>query len=175
MRRSPQRPSTELSPDGRRRYASGTPWEPRVGYSRALRVGDRVLVSGTTATAPDGRIVGPGDAYRQTVRVLANIDRALRALGSSLDHVVRTRIYVTELADFDAIARAFAARFRRVRPTATLVKVAGLIDPTMRVEIEAEAVDPLPPARPAAARQRARPGRPADPRRPGGSVPRRPA
>ena len=141
-RRSRSFPRVEpTGPDGRSRYASGTPWEPRVGYSRAVRVGDRVLVAGTTATGPDGRVVAPGDAYRQTVRTLQNIERALRALGSAPEAVVRLRVYVTEFADFPGIARALAARFRSVRPAATMVKVAGLIDPAMRVEIEVEAVD----------------------------------
>ena len=100
-----------------------------------------MLVSGTTATAPDGTIVGRGDAYHQTVQTLENIDRALTALGSSRDEIVRLRIYLTDLADFEAVARAVAERFRTVLPVMTLVKVAGLVDPAMRVEIEAEAVD----------------------------------
>lgn len=129
----------------RRRYASGTPWEPKVGYSRAVRVGDRVLVSGTTATGPDGTIVGRGDAYRQTVQALENIARALAALESTPDHVVRVRVYITDFADFDAVARALSERFREVLPAATMVKVAGLVDPAMRVEIEVEAVDPAGP------------------------------
>ena len=134
-------PTERTRPAGRRRYSSGTPWEPKVGYSRAVRVGDRVLVSGTTATAPNGTIVGRGDAYQQTVQTLENIERALTALGSSRDDVVRLRIYLTDLADFDEVARAIAERFRTVLPAMSMVKVAGLVDPAMRVEIEAEAVD----------------------------------
>ena len=106
-----------------------------------MRVGERVLVSGTTATAPDGTIVGRGDAYAQTVQTLENIERALAALGSSRDDVVRLRIYLTDFADFEAIARALGERFRSVLPAATMVKVSGLVDPTMRVEIEPDAVD----------------------------------
>ena len=134
---------------GRRRYASGTPWEPKVGYSRAVRVGDRVLVSGTTATDEHGQIVGVGDPYRQAVQALDNIERALAALGSSREEVVRLRAYITDFGDFPEFARAFGERFRAIRPTNTMVKVAGLVDPTMRIEIEAEAI---------VARRRAPPG-----------------
>ena len=98
-------------------------------------------MSGTTATAPDGTIVGRGDPYRQTVQALENLERALTALGSARDDVVRLRIYVTDMADFEEVTRAVAERFRTVLPVMTLVKVAGLVDPAMRVEIEAEAVD----------------------------------
>ncbi|HYB79896.1 MAG TPA: RidA family protein [Thermoplasmata archaeon] len=130
-------------PDGpgadRTRYSSGTPWEPKVGYSRAVRVGSRIYVSGTTATAPDGTIVGRGDAYAQTVQTLDNIERALVALGGARADIVRLRVYVIDLGDFEAIARALGERFGEVRPANTLVQVAALIDPTMKVEIDADA------------------------------------
>jgi enamine deaminase RidA (YjgF/YER057c/UK114 family) len=135
-------------PDGRARVASGTPWEGKVGYCRAIRVGARVLVSGTTATGPDGRIVAPRDAYVQTRQVLDNIDRALRASGSAMTSVVRLRIFVVRIVDAPAVMRALGERFRPVRPTMTLVAVRGLVDPAMRVEIEADAEDPAPARRP---------------------------
>ncbi len=125
----------------RTRYSSGTPWEPRVGYSRAVRVGSHVHVSGTTATAPDGSIVGAGDAYRQTVQTLDNIERALSALGSSREAIVRLRMFTTDLGKFDEIARALSERFRPVRPAMTLVEVRALVDPEMLIEIEADAED----------------------------------
>ena len=126
----------------RTRYASGTPWEPKVGYSRAVRVGPRIYVSGTTATAPDGTIVGRGDAYAQAVQALDNIERALAALGGERADIVRVRVYVTDLGDFEAIARALGERFGEVRPANTLVQVAALIDPSMKVEIDADAEVP---------------------------------
>jgi enamine deaminase RidA (YjgF/YER057c/UK114 family) len=149
----PRRPRSPDAGD-RARYSSGTVWERTVGYSRAVRVGRHVYVSGTTATGPDGRIVAPEDAYRQTVQVLDNIERALRALGSDRSAIVRLRIFVRSIADFAAIGRALGERFRDVRPAATLVEVSGLVDPAMRVEIEAEADDPEPRApRPTAGRR----------------------
>jgi len=156
--------------DDRTRYSSGTPWEETVGYSRAIRVGRQVFVSGTTATGPEGRIVGPNDPYLQSVQALDNIERALEALGSRRASIVRLRIYVRSIADFPEVARALGERFRDVRPTSTLVEVSGLVDPTMKVEIEAEAVDP----------PRRRPRRPTSrpsPRRPGrgGAGRRRPS
>jgi len=111
-----------------------------------VRVGEHVYVSGTTATARDGSIVGPGDAYRQTLQTLDNLERALGALGSSRAAIVRLRMFATDLARFDEIARALAERFRPVRPAMTLVEVSALVDPAMLIEIEADAVD-LPPAR----------------------------
>ena len=129
-------------PDGRERVASGTPWEATVGYSRAVRAGSRVHVSGTTATGPTGTIVGPGDPYRQTVKTLDNIERALRALGSSRAAIVRLRTFVTDLGRVDEVTRALGERFRSVRPAMTLVAVSALVDPAMRVEIEVEADDP---------------------------------
>lgn len=143
-RSRPRTSGVFLGADGRARYTSGSPWEPRVGYARAVRAGDRVLVSGTTGLRRDGSI--PPDAFRQTERALDIIEEALTALGSSRRAIVRLRIFVTDLADFPAIARALGARFRSVRPACTLVRVAGLLRPSMRVEVEAEAVD-LAPAR----------------------------
>ena len=141
-RRSTHPPPRERTGDDRTRYASGTPWEPKVGYSRAVRVGSHIYVSGTTATAPDGSVVGRGDAYAQTVRTLDNLERALTALGSRREDIVRVRVYVTDMGDFEAIARALAERFGEVRPANTLVQVAALIDPAMKVEIDADAEDP---------------------------------
>jgi len=124
----------------RKTYSSGTPWEPVVGYSRALRVGQSVHVAGTTATDAAGRIVGPGDAYAQTVQVLENIGTALRSLDSRFEDVVRTRIFITNAADWEAVGRAHGEVFRAIRPACTLVVVSRLVDPAMLVEIEADAV-----------------------------------
>ncbi|HEX5787733.1 MAG TPA: RidA family protein [Woeseiaceae bacterium] len=124
----------------RERYASGTAWEPVVGYSRAIRIGDRVLVSGTTATMPDGSIDGVGDPARQARRCLRNIETALGALGASLADVVQTRMYVTDISAWEAVGRVHGEVFGDVRPVTSMVEVSRLIGDDILVEIEAEAL-----------------------------------
>ncbi len=120
--------------------ATGTPWEPLVGYSRAVRIGSHVYVSGTTATDPEGRVVGAGDPYAQAVRALKNVEAALRRVGARLEDVARTRIYVIDIDDWQAIGRAHREFFGAVRPATSMVQVSRLISPEMLVEIEAEAI-----------------------------------
>jgi enamine deaminase RidA (YjgF/YER057c/UK114 family) len=124
--------------------SSGTPWEPVVGYSRAVRVGQLVFVSGTTATDEGGAVVGVGDPYAQTIQALRNVEAALARAGSKLTDVVRIRLFVTNIADWPSIGRAHGEFFDAIRPAATMVQVSRLIDPAMVVEIEADAVVIIP-------------------------------
>ena len=128
-----------MKPQARQNFASGAPWEPVVGYSRAVRVGSHIWVSGTTATGPDGKLFGGDDPYAQAMQALNNIAMALARAGGTMRHVVRTRIFVTRMDNWERIGKAHGEVFRGIRPACTLVEVSRLIDPQMLVEIEADA------------------------------------
>jgi enamine deaminase RidA (YjgF/YER057c/UK114 family) len=123
----------------RQRYSSGAKWEAIVGYSRAIRVGNRIYVTGTTATDENSNIVGAGDAYAQTVQTIKNIERALQALGATLENVVRTRMFVTDISRWEEYGKAHGEFFGKIKPATTMVEVSRLIDPQMLIEIEADA------------------------------------
>jgi enamine deaminase RidA (YjgF/YER057c/UK114 family) len=124
----------------RKNYDSGTKWEPLIGYSRAVRTGDTIHVSGTTATDDKGDVVGPGDPYAQTSQAISNVQEALQGLGADLTDVVRSRVYLVNIADWPEVGRAHAEAFAEIRPAATMLEVRRLVDPEMLIEIEVDAV-----------------------------------
>ena len=124
----------------RQRISSGSPYEPKIGFSRAVRAGDTIYVSGTVAWGEDGRLIGEGDVHAQAKQAISNIEKALTQAGASLEHIVRTRIYVTDISRLDEVARAHGEAFGEIRPASSMVEVSALAEPDMLVEIEAIAV-----------------------------------
>lgn len=133
-------PPAARNPGGRVRYSSGTPWEPVVGYSRTVRTGNLVFVSGTTSTGTDGLLVGKGDPYAQAVQIFSNIQLALAGVGAEMKHVVRSRMFLTDILHWEQVAKAHGEVFVDIRPVTSLLAVSGFIHPDMLVEIEVDAV-----------------------------------